>query len=88
MRGGAERSGSLFSYVDLEARVGKDHPLRRIRTIANEALAALSDKISALYSRVGRPSIPHKKLLRGMLLQAFHSIRSKRQLMERLEATA
>ena len=31
MRGGDERSGSLFSYVDLEARVGKDHPLRTIR---------------------------------------------------------
>ncbi|MEA2947075.1 MAG: hypothetical protein QOI40_2405 [Alphaproteobacteria bacterium] len=27
MRGGDERSGSLFSYVDLEGRVGKDHPL-------------------------------------------------------------
>ena len=39
MRGGDERSGSLFSYVDLEARVGKDHPLRTIRRIVNEALA-------------------------------------------------
>jgi hypothetical protein len=28
MRGEDERSGSLFSYVDLEALVGKDHPLR------------------------------------------------------------
>ena len=41
MRGGDERSGSLFSYVDLEARVGRDHPLRTIRSIVNEALAAL-----------------------------------------------
>ena len=31
MRGGDERSGSLFGDVDLEARVGKDHPLRMIR---------------------------------------------------------
>ena len=77
--------GSLFSYVDLEARVGKDHPLRAIREIVNAALAALSGEFSALYSRMGRPSIPPEKLLRAMLLQAFYSIRSERQLMERLE---
>jgi transposase len=85
MRGEDERSGALFSYVDLEARVGKDRPLRTIRPIANEALTALAGDFSALYSRTGRPSIPPEKLLRAMLLQAFYSIRSERQLMERLE---
>ena len=85
MRGGDERSGSLFSYVDLEARVGKDHPLRIIRRVVNEALASLSGEFSALYACMGRPSIPPEKLLRAMLLQAFYSIRSERQLMERLE---
>ena len=85
MRGEDERSGSLFSYVDLEARVGKNHPLRAIRSIVNEALAALAGEFSALYSPIGRPSIPPEKLLRAMLLQAFYSIRSERQLMDRLE---
>jgi transposase len=85
MRGGDERSGALFSYVDLEARVRRDHPLRAIRTIVNEALAGLSGEFSALYSRSGRPSISPEKLLRAMLLQAFYSIRSERQLMERLD---
>jgi transposase len=85
MRGEDERSGALFSYVDLEARVGKDRPLRTIRPIANEALTALAGDFSALYSRTGRPSIPPEMLLRAMLLQAFYSIRSERQLMERLE---
>ena len=85
MRGGDERSGSLFSYVDLEARVGRTHPLRTIRLIVNEALSALAGEFSALYSPIGRPSIPPEKLLRAMLLQAFYSIRSERQLMERLE---
>ena len=85
MRGGDERSGSLFSYVDLEARVGEEHPLRAIRTIVNEALAALSGEFSALYSRI-RPSFdPARRLCRAMLLQAFYSIRSERQLMEQLE---
>ena len=41
MRGGDDRSGELFSYVDLEARVRADHPLRAIRAIVNAALAAL-----------------------------------------------
>lgn len=85
MRGTDERSGQLFSYVDLEARVRRDHPLRVIREIANEALSALAADFSALYSKVGRPSIPPERLLRAMLLQAFYSVRSERQLMERLD---
>lgn len=86
MRGSDSRSGSLFSYVDLEARVRRDHPLRAIREIANAALAALSEDFSALYPpRLGRPSIAPERLLRAMLLQAFYGLRSERQLMERLE---
>ena len=85
MRGGDDRSGELFSYVDLEARVREDHPLRAIRAIVNEGLAAMEREFAPLYSRIGRPSIPPEKLLRAMLLQAFYSIRSERQLMERLE---
>lgn len=85
MRGGDERSGALFSYVDLDARVRKDHPLRAIRSIVNEALSTMEREFAALYSPIGRPSIPPEKLLRAMLLQAFYSIRSERQLMERLE---
>ena len=85
MRGGDDRTGELFSYVDLEARVRRNHPLRAIRTIVNEALVALERDFAALYSPIGRPSIPPEKLLRAMLLQAFYSIRSERLLMERLE---
>lgn len=85
MRGSDERSGSLFSYVDLEARVRGDHPLRAIRRIANAALSDLSRAFAALYANFGRPSIAPEKLLRAMLLQAFYGIRSERQLMERLE---
>jgi transposase len=85
MKGSDERSGALFSYVDLEARVRPDHPLRTIREIVNTALSALVQEFWALYSPIGRPSIPPEKLLRAMLLQAFYSIRSERLLMERLE---
>ena len=85
MRGGDAQSGELFSYVDLEQRVRPDHPLRTIRSIVNEALSALEREFAVLYAPIGRPSIPPEKLLRAMLLQAFYSIRSERQLMERLE---
>jgi transposase len=85
MRGSDKRSGELFSYVNLEDRVRADHPLRTIREIANTALADLSGDFAALYSGMGRPSIAPEMLLRAMLLQAFYSVRSERQLMERLE---
>ena len=85
MRGDDQICGRLFSYIDLEDRVRGDHPLRSIREIANAALAALSGDFAALYSGMGRPSVPPEKLLRAMLLQAFYSVRSERQLMERIE---
>src|SRR6202011_5954757 len=85
MRGTDERPGSLFSYVDLERRVPTDHPLRAIREIANGALQDLSAEFAVMYAPLGRPSIPPEKLIRASLLQAFYSIRSERQLMERLE---
>src|SRR5690606_39748940 len=59
--------------------------LRSIWSIANAALVSLSGDFAALYSGLGRPSIAPERLLRAMLLQAFYSIRSERQLMERLE---
>lgn len=85
MRGADVRSGELFSYVDLEQRVPARHPLRAIRLIVNEALADVGSEFEVLYSRIGRPSIAPEKLLRALLLQLFHGIRSERQMMERLD---
>ena len=85
MRGAEEQAGSLFSYVDLEARVPRGHPLRAIRAIVDEALAALSADFDAIYAPIGRPSIPPEQLLRALLLQAFYTVRSERQLMEQLD---
>ena len=85
MRGSDERTGSLFSYVDLEERVRKDHPLRAIRLLVNETLGSMERDFAGLYAGIGRPSIAPEKLLRAMLLQAFYSVRSERLLMERLE---
>jgi transposase len=75
----------LFSYVSCEARVPPDHPLRVIRAVVDEALEVLSPAFDQLYARLGRPGIAPEKLLRALLLQAFYSIRSERQLMEQLD---
>ena len=89
MRGSDQRSGSLFSYVDLESRVRRDHPLRPIREIVNGALAELNAEFEALYAAgVGRPSIPPERLLRALLLQAYYGVRSERQIMWAVRAEA
>src|SRR6201990_208348 len=85
MRGSDERSGELFSYVDLEERVPAKHPLRLIRRIVNEVLIALDSEFAKIYAAGGRPSIPPERLLRALLLQAFYTIRSETQLMEQLD---
>jgi transposase len=85
MRGSDKTSGSLFSYVDVEARIPARHPLRTIRQIVNEALVSLDGEFARLYETTGRASIPPEWLLRASLLQAFYSIRSERQLMEQLD---
>src|SRR3982075_1414431 len=84
MRGSDERTGELFSYVDLEKRVPAKHPLRLVRGVVNEVLAALDRDFSKAYAASGRPSIAPERLLRALLLQAFYSVRSERQLMEQL----
>jgi transposase len=85
MRGSDRRTEGLFSYVSCEQRVPADHPLRAILRIADAALAALSGEFQQLYAADGRPSIPPERLLRALLLQAFYSVRSERQLMEQLD---
>jgi transposase len=85
MRGEDASTAALFSYVSCEARVPAEHPLRPIRAIVDAALAVLSAEFAGLYARTGRPSIPPEKLLRALLLQAFYSVRSERQLMEQLD---
>jgi transposase len=84
MRGEDHRAENFFSYLRLEDRIPINHPLRSIREIVDAALAQLSRAFDKLYAREGRPSIPPERLLRALLLQAFFTIRSERQLMEQL----
>jgi transposase len=85
MRGADIQQDTLFSTVIPEERVPKDHPLRPIRRMVNAALKELDADFNALYSDLGRDSIPPEKLLRAQLLMAFYTIRSERQLMEQID---
>jgi len=85
MRGRFRDQAGLFSYLSAESRVPAGHPLRPIRVIVDVALTALSPEFARLYAPIGRPSIPPEKLLRALLLQALHSVRSELQLMEQLD---
>ena len=85
MRGDDHQTSQLFSYVSPEARVPQDHPLRAIRHMTDVALRALSPRFEAMYSTIGRPSIPPEHLLRALLLQVLYSVRSERLLMEQLQ---
>ena len=85
MRGDDQQPQSgMFSYVALEDRIPADHPLRGVRKLVDAVLAGMSKDLEGLYSKVGRPSIPPERLLRGLLLQVFYSVRSERLLMEQL----
>jgi transposase len=87
MRGAEHFTESFFIMRQLEDYVPADHPLRPIRAMVNEALARLGPLFEQMYAadvRGSRPSIAPKKLLRAMLLQVFHSIRSERILMEQI----
>jgi len=85
MRGEDQRNQRLFSYVRPDSRIPANHPLRLIRRVIDAALARLSSDFDALYAREGRPSIAPERLLRALLIQAFYSVRSERQLMEQMD---
>jgi transposase len=67
-----------------EQMVPKSHPLRKVRVIADRALADLEPVFEAMYSRMGRPSVPPERLLKALLLIAFYSVRSERLFCEQL----
>lgn len=85
MLGKEQKQQAMFSYVSLESRIPKDHPLRPMRELVDKALDTLAPLFSRMYSHTGRPSIPPEQLLRASLLQVFYTIRSERMLVEQLD---
>ena len=85
MRGDADDQLWMLTPITTHTVVPQDHPIRAIRVLVDRALESLSPTFKAMYARLGRPSIPPEHLLKGMLLMSFYSIRSERQLCERLQ---
>jgi len=79
MRGDINPQPTMFSYVDLESRIPESHPIRKIRSILDEALDEIAPWFDEMYASTGRPSIPPEMLIRASLLQIFFTIRSERQ---------
>ena len=85
MRGEDKQQAAMFSYVTMEQRIPADHPMRRIRSMADRALKTMDAVFDGLYAETGRPSIAPERLLRAQLLMVLYSIRSEHQLMEQIE---
>ncbi len=84
MRGTQDPQSSMLCLVDPNGLVPRDHPLRAIKVIADEALASMSGFLESMYATTGRASVPPEVLLKSKLLAAFFSVRSDRQLCEQL----
>ena len=85
MRGEVSKQAGFFSYVSPEQRVPENHPLRTIKSAADECLAGMERTFESMYSREGRPSIPPERLLKAQLLQALFTVRSDRLFCEQLD---
>ena len=83
-RGPNERRHPRVLAIDFEALIRADHPLRPIKARVDEELTRWDAVFEAAYSDTGRPSGPSEVLLKALLLPAWYSIRSERQLVERL----
>jgi transposase len=85
MRGEERQQRTMLMVLNLEQRVPQDHPLRRIKQLAETVLQGLSASFDRMYSATGRPSIPPERLLKASLLMALYTVRSERLLCEQLD---
>ena len=85
MRGRRNDQPQMFFTIDVEARIRRDHPLRALKRAIDEILHELGPRFEAAYSRTGRPSVPPERLLKALLLMTLYSLRSERQLVERID---
>jgi transposase len=84
MRGKSPTQPSMLALISVESRVPSEHPLRSVKPLVDEVLRGLGPTFDAMYSRVGRPSVPPERLLKASLLMALYGIRSERQFCEQL----
>jgi transposase len=74
----------MLMSLSSEDLIPKDHPIRRIRRVVDEVLGEMDGEFDAMYSRIGRRSVPPEQLLKATILMALYSVRSERAFCERL----
>src|SRR5690349_975408 len=84
MRGKADNQMAMLTSLSTEDLIPADHPIRRIRGVVEVVLADLDADFEAMYSGIGRPSVPPEALLKASVLMGLYSIRSERAFCERL----
>jgi transposase len=85
MRGRVDEQPPLFHVFSVEDRIRPDHPLRDVKRRVDALLATMDAPFAAAYRSTGRPSVPPERLLKALLLMALYSLRSERQLCERID---
>src|SRR5215204_28580 len=85
MRGQRPSQTGFVSLINVETLITVDHPIRTIKRMCDEVLAAMSKHFDEIYAKDGAPSIPPETLLKGKVLQALYTVRSERQLCARLQ---
>lgn len=84
MRGHETQQTRLFYQISYDRIIPDTHPLRHIRRVVDAVLGEMDGLFQQMYADMGRPSIPPERLLRALLVEVLYSIRSDRQLVERL----
>jgi transposase len=73
----------LFIYgINLESRVRKDHPLRKVKGLID--FDFIYKEVKKTYGTKGNVSVPPPVILKLMLLLILYNVRSERELMETL----
>ena len=85
MRGSFDSQPLIIADFNLKKRVPQDHPLRKIKPMVDQELKRLSPHFDQTDSHIGRPSIPPERVLKSILLVPLDSVRSERQLCEKLD---
>jgi transposase len=84
MRGRKQAQRQFVALIDVNARIPQGHPIREVKRLSDGVFGRLGPRFEAMYSEIGRPSIPPERLLGARLLMALFSVPSERAFCERL----
>ena len=80
MMGQQKSEPQLFNYaINLEKRVGADHPLRRVR---RRSISVCAREVAQCYGKKGNVSVDPEVIMKMMFLLFFDDVPSERELMK------